>query len=93
MSGVGYDVRRLRAHWAARLAAGPLPCSKCGGPVTADNFHVDHLVPRSKGGAPNDVNNTWPSHPRCNMRAGQALGQQSRRANTRADSDQRLLDL
>ncbi len=76
-----YNVGKLRAYWTARLTAGPLPCSKCGRPVTtAMRWHVDHVVPRAMGGASNDVNNTWPAHGRCNESAGQALAQSRMRA-------------
>lgn len=33
------------------------------------DFHVDHVVPLSKGGM-HGYTNVQPAHPRCNMRKG-----------------------
>lgn len=70
MSGTGwsgYTVTKARAHWAARL---PLPCFQCGKPVLpGQSWHVDHMTPREFGGSLG-IENTWPSHARCNTSAG-----------------------
>lgn len=44
-------------------------CHICGGHVGIANFHLDHLVPRSKGGS-NDLDNLGLSHPGCNISKG-----------------------
>jgi 5-methylcytosine-specific restriction endonuclease McrA len=57
--------RRLRTWWAQQL---PLPCARCGLPVRPDDdWHLDHLVPRSIGGGDETAR---PSHARCNLSAG-----------------------
>lgn len=67
-------MRKARAYWRARLAAGPLPCYRCGRPVTVDSFTVEHIVERALGGSATDVGNQWVSHPGCNMSAGGKIG-------------------
>lgn len=44
-------------------------CSLCGEPVGRQEFHPDHIVPKSRGG-PFTVENLRPSHPLCNRRRG-----------------------
>lgn len=71
---------RERAYFAALL---PLPCSRCGRTVTSEMvWHVDHLVERVVGGG-NGRSNLGVAHARCNMSAGQALGQRRRQARAR----------
>jgi 5-methylcytosine-specific restriction endonuclease McrA len=45
-------------------------------------WHVDHLVERVVGGG-NGRSNLGVAHARCNMSAGQALGQRRRQARAR----------
>lgn len=45
-------------------------CMKCGKKVTKDEFHVDHIVPISKGGAEWDLSNLELSCPKCNIQKG-----------------------
>lgn len=42
-------------------------CMKCGRRVTKKNFHVDHVIPISKGGDEWDLNNLELSCPDCNL--------------------------
>lgn len=42
-------------------------CGICKDYVAPDNFHVDHIVPVSKGGMHGYIN-VQPSHPNCNRR-------------------------
>lgn len=67
MSGVGIT-RRIRL-WEAHGGR----CGICSRPVALEEMHIDHIVPRSRGGL--DVtDNMHPSHPLCNHRKGtQAL--------------------
>lgn len=44
-------------------------CGICGGDVDPFAFHVDHIVPLSKGGE-HSYANTQAAHPVCNMRKG-----------------------
>jgi len=57
---------QLRAEVAARAA---LRCEYCRSPqiVTAQTFHVDHIVPQSKGGI-TSLENLAYACPRCNLR-------------------------
>lgn len=47
-------------------------CGICGLPVSYDKFHVDHIVPLSKGGL-HCYANTQPAHPRCNLKKSNRL--------------------
>lgn len=42
-------------------------CGICGDTVDPLNFHVDHIVPLSRGGD-HTYANTQPAHPTCNLR-------------------------
>jgi 5-methylcytosine-specific restriction endonuclease McrA len=44
-------------------------CGICEQFVSEDNFHVDHVIPLSKGGLHGYVN-VQPAHPRCNLSKG-----------------------
>lgn len=69
----GNQSTKARAHWAARL---PLPCWRCGRPVTPDqDWHVEHMTDRADGGA-NGIENQWVSHATCNTSAGGRRGAQ-----------------
>jgi 5-methylcytosine-specific restriction endonuclease McrA len=46
-------------------------CALCGIPLTAD-FHVDHIIPISRGGS-NDASNIQIAHPFCNRSKGARL--------------------
>jgi len=43
------------------------PCALCGLPINRDDFSIDHIVPRSKGGT-NRLINLQPAHIECNSR-------------------------
>lgn len=43
-------------------------CSYCGCELDFDNFHIDHFVPRSKGGK--QGGNIVPACPDCNLSKG-----------------------
>lgn len=44
-------------------------CGICEQFVPEDDFHVDHVIPLSKGGMHGYIN-VQPAHPMCNMRKG-----------------------
>ncbi len=44
-------------------------CHICSRPVSRLNFHIDHLIPVSKGGG-HTYNNVAIAHPRCNIKRG-----------------------
>jgi 5-methylcytosine-specific restriction endonuclease McrA len=44
-------------------------CGICGDDVDPFDYHVDHIVPLSKGGE-HSYRNTQPAHPVCNLRKG-----------------------
>lgn len=44
-------------------------CGICREPVEFETFHVDHIIPLSRGGE-HSYANTQPSHPVCNLRKG-----------------------
>ena len=75
MSGSAWGGRaaaKYRAHFAPQL---PLPCLRCGQPVHAHQaWEVDHRLSRDAyPELTHDLANMWPSHRRCNRRAGQAI--------------------
>jgi len=47
-------------------------CGICGGPVNSNNFHVDHIIPISKGGE-HSYKNTQPAHLKCNLVKGDKI--------------------
>lgn len=44
-------------------------CGICGGDVDPTDFHVDHIIPLSKGGE-HSYANVQAAHPSCNVRKG-----------------------
>ena len=75
MAWSGRKVTTARAHWRGRLQAGPLPCYRCGKPVTVhDRWTVEHLLERAYGGSETDVSNQWVAHLHCNSSAGGRIG-------------------
>lgn len=44
-------------------------CGVCGKPCDPNDWHVDHVLPLSKGG-PHELHNLAPAHPHCNLRKG-----------------------
>lgn len=76
----GYNSRAWHRYFDGVIKAqGGVPCSRCRGVIRpGDTYHVDHLVEQARGGG-STHDNLWPCHPRCNTRAGQALGQERRR--------------
>ena len=44
-------------------------CGICGEDVDPFDYHVDHIVPLSKGGF-HSLTNSQPAHPSCNLRKG-----------------------
>jgi 5-methylcytosine-specific restriction endonuclease McrA len=69
MSWGGRRAQAMRAQWRRRL---PLPCPRCGLPVTDDQrWHVGHRLPvRDHPDLQWDETNTWPEHAACNLAAG-----------------------
>lgn len=65
-----------RAYWRARLvAAGSLPCWRCGKALTVHSrWTVGHLRDRVSGGSVTDRSNQWPECARCNYSAGGKVG-------------------
>ena len=49
-----------------------LVCGICGGDVEADDVHIDHVLPASKGG-PTVASNLQVSHSRCNLDKGASV--------------------
>lgn len=47
-------------------------CHICGDPVPANRFHVDHVVPLSRGGK-DEWDNLDIAHPLCNLQKGSWL--------------------
>jgi len=45
-------------------------CMKCGVKLSKKYFHVDHIVPLSRGGAEWDLDNLELSCPACNLTKG-----------------------
>jgi len=45
-------------------------CMKCGKSLYPDDFHVDHIIPVSKGGEEWDLSNLELSCPECNLTKG-----------------------
>jgi 5-methylcytosine-specific restriction endonuclease McrA len=79
----GWSGRRVTTERARLAATLPRPCCRCGRPVTSEMvWHVDHLLERVLGGG-NAAANLGVAHARCNMSAGQALGQRRRKARAR----------
>lgn len=58
---------------AAVVARDGFTCGLCGEPVDPTNFHLDHIVPWSRGGGHN-VENLQVAHPRCNSAKGARVG-------------------
>ena len=65
----GRRAQAERAFWASFL---PLPCGRCGLPVTeGSRWDVGHRVARSVDpGLTWDRDNMWPEHAKCNRAAG-----------------------
>lgn len=49
-----------------------LGCYLCGGEISPDDLHMDHVVPLSRGGA-HSMENIRPSHAACNLRKSDKL--------------------
>jgi 5-methylcytosine-specific restriction endonuclease McrA len=47
-------------------------CGVCGGDVDPSSFHVDHIIPLSRGGE-HSYANTQPAHAGCNLSKGASL--------------------
>ena len=63
------------AQWSrARAFVGstlPQPCTVCGDQVQAwQRWHLDHVVPLSRGGQALALSNLGPAHARCNLTKG-----------------------
>ncbi len=54
------------------LAAYDYCCGICGGKLDLTDWHLDHIVPLSRGGS-HERANVQPSHPACNMAKGARL--------------------
>lgn len=48
-------------------------CGICGGPAEPTEWHLDHIVPLSRGGS-HEPRNVQVSHPTCNLRKGAQVG-------------------
>ena len=69
--------KRLRASWAAVIAAGAVTCPRCGKRITSDQaWDLGHRVAFRAGGANGDVR---PEHRACNRGAGAELAAELRR--------------
>ena len=60
---------RLRSYAASLSRRDGDYCGICGRPLDyrTDEFHIDHIVPHSKGGS-HDMANLQLAHPSCNLR-------------------------
>lgn len=56
-------------HPLVRLELDDGQCGICGEDVDPTDFHVDHIVPLSRGGE-HSYANTQTAHPKCNQRKG-----------------------
>ena len=66
------DWRRVRAVIYERDGG---ICMKCGRKVRRKEFHVDHIVPISRGGSEWDLANLELSCPECNLKKGVKLNE------------------
>lgn len=64
-----------KADICLQLQSQKSKCWWCGAKIIEDNFHVDHLIPLSRGGA-HDVRNIVVSCPTCNLSKGAKLPQE-----------------
>lgn len=76
-SGPGRQGRTWRALSARLRAELPPVCWWCRKPIDlglparhGDSWTLDHIIPLSKGGAPEDPANLRPAHRSCNSRRG-----------------------
>lgn len=71
---IGYG--GLRTHLQELLTIYDWHCGICGQRIwkgiALHRIHVDHIIPRSKGGT-DDLENLQPAHDRCNLRKGPRL--------------------
>lgn len=42
-------------------------CAYCGRPLDYNDFHVDHIIPKKRGGATYSYKNLFASCPECNL--------------------------
>lgn len=74
-----------RRHLVRILVRDGLSCRLCGGnlaDVDLDLIHVDHVVPRARGGS-DDLDNLQATHARCNLSKGSGCNDRARRRLTR----------
>lgn len=64
----GHTMAELSESWNERDFYG---CYWCGADL-ADGFHVDHVIPLSRGG-PHTVHNLVPACPECNLSKGDKM--------------------
>jgi 5-methylcytosine-specific restriction endonuclease McrA len=80
--GLGWAHQRARAAALAALVPGT-PCPYCRRPMLPGQaLDLDHLIPRSRGGAGGPVRL---AHASCNRRAGQQLSSARSRAKRQQD--------
>lgn len=66
-----YSGRKAQAFRRLVMASFPWVCVICGAPIlSADDFTVEHIQPRSRGGEPYSLANAAPAHARCNYSRG-----------------------
>lgn len=63
-----YKSLRRRQIWDSSNGS----CRICGDPADPDNWHVDHIIPLSKGGS-DTYDNVQVSHPLCNWKKNNKL--------------------
>lgn len=73
-NGMAYTARQLGAYVAPVHRAEILErdlglCGICGDPVDPANYHVDHVIPMTKGGT-HEPDNVQVAHPFCNLSKG-----------------------
>ena len=69
--------KRMRMAALVREIYPPI-CWLCLTCINDDEYSIDHVVPRSKGGSVWDIDNLRPAHLRCNLSRGNRAPKRTR---------------